>query len=91
MFRGLSYEKDESYIRIIALVVKEKARNQKIGRCCWNRQKYGLAARGPAFTNHWNRRRSYGSQRTRSGRRRGILETEAGGIDAFTRGFCNEL
>ncbi len=32
MFRGLSYEKDEPYIRIIALVVKEEVRNQKIGQ-----------------------------------------------------------
>ncbi|MCK6256441.1 GNAT family N-acetyltransferase [Fictibacillus sp. KIGAM418] len=32
MFRGLSYEKDEPSIRIIALVVKEEVRNQKIGQ-----------------------------------------------------------
>ncbi|MGA4722164.1 GNAT family N-acetyltransferase [Fictibacillus nanhaiensis] len=32
MFKGLAYEKDESYVRIISLVVKQEFRNKKIGK-----------------------------------------------------------
>ncbi|MFC0189467.1 GNAT family N-acetyltransferase [Fictibacillus aquaticus] len=32
MFRGYAYEKDELYVRIIALVVKEEHRNKRIGK-----------------------------------------------------------
>lgn len=32
LFKGFSYEKDEPYVRIIALVVKEKYRKQGVGQ-----------------------------------------------------------
>ncbi|WP_137791875.1 GNAT family N-acetyltransferase [Bacillus sp. E(2018)] len=32
MFKGLAYEKDERYVRIISLVVRKEFRNQKIGK-----------------------------------------------------------
>lgn len=32
MFKGLAYEKDERYVRIISLVVRKEFRNKKIGK-----------------------------------------------------------